>query len=316
MSTENNRRAESEPLLHYRPWKGEMSSPSSSTFPIARLSLLMVFRRKLFWGLYALALFIFFMFFFGQYMLFWAESQAGQEAVRLMGRRTTPGGLIKVFRERLKLNGSGETYRNFYWYQGYMVMVLLALGGSILVGNDFRHRSLPFYLSKPISPHHYLLGKSLAIAVLINLMTTLPALALFIQYGLLATEDYFSQSWLLLLGILGYGAVLTIVLTALLMATSVRLQKTVPLIMAWTTLFFFCRRLARSLVVRLDLDPNWRLMDLWNDMYIVGNALLGLRMPSPQHHPPLLHAALILLAVVLGCVLYLMRRVRGVEIVT
>ena len=33
-----------------------------------------------------------------------------------------------------------------------MVMIVLALAGSVLIGNDFRFGSLPFYLSKPLSP--------------------------------------------------------------------------------------------------------------------------------------------------------------------
>jgi len=35
----------------------------------------MMFRRKLFWALYALGLLMFFMFFFGQYLLACAETQ-------------------------------------------------------------------------------------------------------------------------------------------------------------------------------------------------------------------------------------------------
>ena len=53
---------------------------------------------------------------------------------------------------------------------------MLALAGSVLVGNDFLHGSLPFYLSKPIGRWHYVLGKCLAIGVFVNLMTTLPAI--------------------------------------------------------------------------------------------------------------------------------------------
>ena len=76
-----------------------------------------------------------------------------------------PGDLIELLADRLKLNGSAETYRNFIHYQGYMVMIVLALAGSVLVGNDFRYGSLPFYLSKPLRRWHYLLGKGLAVAV-------------------------------------------------------------------------------------------------------------------------------------------------------
>src|SRR3954465_14153318 len=99
-------------------------------------------------------------------------------------------------------------------------MFVRALAGSILVGNDLRFDSLGFYLSKPLSRWHYLLGKGMAVAVFINLLTTLPALALFVQYGLVESWDYFFDSGHLALGILGYGAVLTVSLTLLLLATA------------------------------------------------------------------------------------------------
>ncbi len=72
-----------------------------------------------------------------------------------------------------------------------MVMIVLALAGSVLIGNDFRYGSLRVaYLSKPLSRRHYLLGKGLAVAVFINLLTTLPALALFVEYGLIYSWNH------------------------------------------------------------------------------------------------------------------------------
>src|SRR5207248_2681978 len=131
-----------------------------------------------------------------------------------------------------------------------------------------------FYLSKPMSARHYLLGKGLAIVVFVNLMTTLPALCLFVQYALLSHDDYFSKSGLLLVGILAYGLILSAFLTLVLIATAVAVRRTVPLIMTWTTLFFFFRRLAEALVDRIGYDPRWRLIDLWNDLYLVGRFCL------------------------------------------
>jgi ABC-2 type transport system permease protein len=302
-------------LLHYRPWRGTFRRPAASLWPIARLSLAMMFRRKLFWALYALALFIFCLYFFGQYVMFWAESLGSGETVSVMGRRATPQELVRPFRRLLRLDGSGETYATFIAYQGYMVMIVLALAGSLLVGNDIRYRSLPFYLSKPIGSHHYLLGKGLAVAVFINLMTTLPALALFVQYGLLDTYDYFSANAGLLLGILGFGLVLTGFLSLLLITSAVALQRMVPLVMTWTALFFFLRQLGLALVDRLNYDPRWKLLDLWNDLNLVGRHLLGLDVTRPGRQPDLGEAALVLTAVSLLCLTYLTRRLRAVEIV-
>lgn len=304
-------------LLAYRPWRGTFRPPGWSVWPIARLALLMIFRRKLFWALYALALFIFFLYFFGQYMLFWAESMMDQGSIPFFGRNVSPRQLTQPLRQgALKLNGQGEMYLNFFWYQGYSLMMVLALAGSILVGNDVRHGSLPFYLSKPLTPSHYLAGKCLAVTVFVNMVTTLPALALFVQFGVLDESDYFTEQPHLILGIVGYGMILSVVLSLVLVALAVGLRKTVPMIMAWTTLFFFFRRLADALVIRLNYDPRWRLIDLWNDLFVVGSACMDTRTLTYGAQPEVWEAGLVLAAVSLLCLTYVVRRIRAVEVIS
>jgi ABC-type transport system involved in multi-copper enzyme maturation permease subunit len=302
-------------LLHYRPWRGEFRGPNASVWPVARVSLAMIFRRRLFWGLYALGMLVFLLFFFGQYLLAWAQTQTGEADVRVGNfGRANPQDLIRLLRGILKLDGSAETYRNFIGYQGYIVMIVLALAGAVLIGNDLRFGTLPFYLSKPLSRWHYLLGKALAVAVFINLMTTIPALVLFVQYGLLESWDYFADSSRLFFGILGYGAIQTVSLCLILLATATWLRKTVPLVMTWTTLFFFCRLLANALVDGLHFDPRWRLIDLWNDAALVGAACLGFG-ELPSNQPAWRLAALVLVGVSTACLTYLVTRLRAVEIV-
>ncbi|HEY7315021.1 MAG TPA: ABC transporter permease subunit [Gemmataceae bacterium] len=311
-------RAAAPALLHYRPWHGDFRSPAVSVWPIARVALVSIFRRWMFWIIYALGLLIFLLFFFGQYMLSWAQTQVGESEVPVGGLgRMNPRHLIQLFRVFLKLDGGPETYRNFFSYQGYIVMIVLALAGSILIGNDLRFGSLPYYLSKPLSRWHYLLGKALAVAVFINLMTTLPAAILFVQWGVLESWDYLYERFDLLLGILGYGLVLTVTLTLLLLATATWLRRTVPLIMTWTTLFFFCRLLSSALVDGLHFSPRWRLIDLWNSASLIGSTCLGLEpwKIRPIHQPPWYEAAVVLGGVSLLCLIYLIQRIRAVEIV-
>jgi hypothetical protein len=197
-----------------------------------------------------------------------------------------------------------------------MVMIVLALAGSILVGNDFQFGSLPFYLSKPLGRLHYLLGKCLAVAVFVNLMTTLPALVLFVQYGFLESWSYFIDSRHLFFGIIGYGMVLTVCLSLLLVATATWVRRVVPMIMIWATLFAFLRVLTASLVEGLHYDARWRLIDLWNDMYLIGNYLLRMAPETIRMaEPPVYQAALVVGAVSVICLIYLSLRIRAVEIV-
>jgi ABC-type transport system involved in multi-copper enzyme maturation permease subunit len=306
--------------LYYRPWRGPFRRPAAAVWPVARGALSMMFRRKLFWGIYALGLAIFAMFFFGVYLLGWAEGQTAEREVEVGGLgRADPRALIGLMRAVLKIDGSGETYRIFFVYQVFVVVIVLALAGSLVIGNDLRFGSLPFYLSKPIGRRHYLLGKGLAVAVFINLMTTVPALVLYLQYGLVTDvsfEDYFVGRAYLFGGILGYGLVLTTSLTLILLATATWLRRTVPLIMAWTTLFFFCRLLGTALVDGLHFAPRWRLIDLWNDAALIGNKLLRIRPEGLRGtHPSWQEAALVLTGVSLTCLTYLILRIRAVEIV-
>src|SRR5262245_7510732 len=202
-------------LLHYRPWRGAFRAPAASIWPIARTCLSIMFRRKLFWGLYLLGLSIFLLYFFGQFLLAWAADQLGESSVAVMGLRQSPAQLVEIIRNGMKLNGSGDTYANYFWFQGYMVMIILALAGSILMGNGIHYGSLPFYLSKPLSRWQYLLGKCLAVGVFVNLMTTIPALILFMQWGFLDSWNFY-----LLPGILAYGLIMTVFLSLTLTATA------------------------------------------------------------------------------------------------
>jgi ABC-2 type transport system permease protein len=273
----------------------------------------MMFRRKLFWVIYAFGLLSFLVFFFGQYLLAWAEAQAGEQSVVVGPIRVKPEQLTGIFRNVMRLNGTGESYRIFFAYQGYMVMIVLALAGTLLVGNDLQFRSLPFYLSKPVSPWHYLVGKCLAVGVFVNLMTTLPALVLFFQYRVLYSwSDDLLEEVSLLFGIIGYGLVLTVFLSLLLVAMASWLRRTVPLIMGWTTLFLFMRLVTTSLTGGLGWHVNWRLLDLWNDTYVVGCALLQ---TDAGYNPDWELAALTLVIVSVLCVKTVTARIRAVEVV-
>ena len=305
-------------LLHYRGWTGQFRGPHFAMLSIARIALSQVLRRKLFWVLYAFGLLYFFMFFFSQYLLAWTESlPENEQSVNIGFFRTNPADFVRILRTTLRIDGSGEMYRNFFRFQGSMVVIILAMAGAVLVGNDFQFGSIPFYLAKPLSPWHYLFGKCLAVAVIVNLMTTVPALVLFIQYGMLTSWDYFANDFKLCLGILGYGLELTVCLSLMLVATAGWLRRTVPMIMAWTTVFIFFRFLAGALVNGLQMSPHWRLMDLWNDTYLVGNEWLGVGADRiwPPRQPAVWEAEIVLGAVCLICLIYLTLRIRAVEIV-
>ena len=308
--------AQNDTLLRYRPWRGTPRGPLFASAAMARASLKLLLRRRLMWGLFGLALLVFFFFFYAQYLVVWITNQLETETVRFAGVPVTARNLSR-FLDRLALNGTDHTFGNFIWYQGYILVIVLALAGSVLIGNDFFHGSLPFYLSKPIGRWHYVLGKCLAVGALINLLTTLPALLLWVEAGLLYDwKTYYLDNLDLLAGIIGYGLTLTVVLSLLAVSTAVWLRRTVPLVMVWMGLFALLPMLSGWLVDATK-DERWRLIDLWNSLYLCGLSCLGADhatvRPPPQ--PDYWQAWVAVAAVTAACVLYLRRRIQAVEIV-
>jgi len=309
-------------LLRYRALGGPRLGPWSGSVAIARSSLQLLARRKLFWALYVLSLLIFLFYFFGQYLMVFLENRVTEGLVRtgnLFARNMQPEFVTRMLREALHMDGSADTYGDFMWGEGYIAMVILAFAASVIVGNDFQHKSLPFYLSKPIGRRHYLVGKALAVAVVITAMTTVPAIALFVEYGFIDTWDYYVDQFRLLVGILAYGAALTVTLSLLLLVTATWLRRTVPLVMVWTAAFVMARLVQRWLVDGLGMAPEWRLLDIWNDMYLFGQWVFGkeheLLRPMNQQQPAYWQATVVMVVVCLACLLYLRRRVRAVEVV-
>ena len=317
-------------LLHYRSWHGAFRSSLWSVWPIARVALAGLLRSGLFWVLYAFGLLLFLMFFFGSFLLDWIEAQLSGGNVQIA--QIDPTRVSRTLRNLIRiLNGSQDTFAYFFIYQGGMLMIILALTGAMLVGSDFVRRSASFYLAKPIHRWHYILGKCLATGVVINLVTTLPALLLYAQHAMgdwdyLVNVDYFTQnnlgrgpaSWELLLGILGFAMVLTCFFSIILVTVAVWMRRTMPIIMVWASLFMFLRLLSQALVDRLHYGPLWRLIDLWNSACLLGFACLGFDIeqiwPAPQ--PSYWEAGLSLLGVAIVCLIYLDRRMRSVEIVS
>ncbi|MBX9581969.1 MAG: ABC transporter permease subunit, partial [Gemmataceae bacterium] len=182
----------------------------------------------------------------------------------------------------------------------------------------FAHGSLPFYLAKPIGRWHYVLGKGLAVGAVVNLYTTLPAVLLWVEAGLLYDwQTYYLDNLHLLAGVVGYGLVLTACLGLLTVAAAVWVRRTVPLVMVWMGVFVLLRLIAVWLLDGLKADERWRLIDLWNDLYLCGAWCLGINPPDlrPQPQPAYWEAAAVVGGVCAGCLLYLRRRVQAVEIV-
>ncbi len=293
-------------LLQFTPWEGNPSRKHAAIAAILRVSLLLLFRQRLFWALFALAMLAFFFFFYAQYLLVWISHQLTHETIRIAGFPISVSNLIR-FLDRLALNGSAHTFGNFIWFQGYIIVIILAFSGSQLFGHDIIYGSILFYFSKPISPWHYLCGKILTIVLLLLMTTFIPAIVLWIEAGLLFDwKTYYTQNYRLLLGITGYSVLIAATLSLLTATTASVFRQTAPMVLAWMGIFVLLRLIANWLTLA-TLDADWRLLDLWNNLYLCGLWCFGVDhatiRPNPQ--PSYGAACLVTIGLIILCIFYI-----------
>jgi ABC-2 type transport system permease protein len=257
--------------LGYRTWTGPLRPRILRCLPIARAGVNLVFRRRIFRFFFLLGLLNFLFHFAIIYFVVQVMAELPQR-----GMRGNP------FVDQFIFTGTGKSYRDFIYLQDKVVTVFLAFAGSILVGNDFRFRSVAFYLSKPIGKLEYFLGKLGAIAGLAALITLVPALVLFLEYGAFTESlDYYIESQRIFWAILGYGALVSLSAAVLLLGVSALLERTVPIAALWCAILVFLplvgelfRELSRN---RGSDEWAWSLLNYWTVLRWISNVFFGIR---------------------------------------
>lgn len=286
----------------YRGWSQRRRPSWFAVWPIARTGLLLIIRRRMFWFFLGLSLLSFLFMFATIYLKAQISAQ-------------NPG--FRRFADRLlsSVTGTGETYRDFMFAQGTVTMLMLAFAGALLVGDDIRQGGMIFYLSRRLGKVHYVVGKMLSIGLLVSLTTTIPALILYAEYGLLGESlDYFQNNLGILRGILGYGLVMAVTLSLLLCALTAWLRDTVPLVMSWACLFVLLPAIG-GLLHRVYDDRRWQLLMLWRNVRLVGTWCFG-GIDSERELQLINPAAAIVVAVCVVSALALIPRIRAVRVVT
>jgi ABC-type transport system involved in multi-copper enzyme maturation permease subunit len=289
---------------HYHGWHGKLQTPWASCLAIVRVALVQVFRNKAYWFLLAIGAL--------RFLAFWTIIYAVTQLALPPEPRKT---LLKEFgfgaaTDSAQTNG----YIEFMEGQNVVVMILLAFSGSLLVGADFRQGALPFYLSRRIDRRHYIVGKLLAISTLVAMLTVLPALLLFFEYGMFtASVSYWLDNWRIAVSVLAFGAVICIVNSILLVTVSAYLQRIVPITITWASLFVLLGRLGAYLHRETEVE-YWRLLDPYRDMRLVGRLCFGAFRDDAERQLAW-WALAILTSLCAAALVALVHRVRAVEIV-
>lgn len=318
---------------HYHGWGGKLHSPWWGALSVARVTLVQIFRRKLYWILIGFGLIQFLALLGVISYLSSLEAKAGGALEKgkqsPSSKQPEPAGKPGLARPRLQegirkwlnfepqpgVDGNRDNgYLAFIDAQNYIVFILLSFGGGLVVGADFQHRALAFYLSRRIDRWHYLIGKWLGLASVIAILTLLPALVLFVQYGMFHdTFEYWIQyAWILRM-ILGYGLFLCLVLGLVVMTMSVFLRRTVPIAITCLSTFLLLHWLG-SLLTKQIQNEHWRLLSLWRDIRYAARFCFD-AYPRPDDRTLGPWALAILAATCLTCIVLLHRRVQAVEVI-
>jgi len=264
-----------------------------------RIGLLLIFRRWIFWILIGLGLLNFLFHFAFIYL----------KATLIVQNET-----VAKFLDNYKVTGTGQAYAEFMFAQAAICALLLAFAGSTLIGTDYRQGGMIFYLSRGIGKAHYIVGKLLTIAAVVTIVTTVPTLVLYVEYGTLSNSfQYFLDNPRVLAGILGYGAVLAIVQSLMIFAIAAWVPRTVPLVMTWLGLFVLLKGLADAMRA-IDGNRYWLLLGFWDDMHRLGRWCFGSLDESKI--PSAGYCLAVLCTVCAISLLLIIRRVRAIEVVS
>lgn len=126
----------------------------------------------------------------------------------------------------------------FRYPQGVLMLIVVGIVAPRLISYDLRNRGYLLYFSRPIQPAGYIFGKSLIICSFLALITTLPALSLYVV-GLSLSPDMnvFWETWDLPFRILLASLVLMIPVASAALACSAITVETRYAAFSWFALW-------------------------------------------------------------------------------
>jgi ABC-type transport system involved in multi-copper enzyme maturation permease subunit len=217
------------------------------------------------------------------------------------------------FQQASFLAPKGETFREFLDQQGAFVFFVTIWVGAGLIANDRRANALQLYLSKPMTSAEYIAGKLAILFLFLVSVTFLPAIALLLTQTIFAGSFTFVRNNIYLLPAITLFSLAQVLLASTTMLALSSLSKSSRFVaVMYAGLFFFTTALfnaLRGITGRSTfawLSPSASLEQ-------IGDVIFRLE-PRYQLSPVL--AAFTIVVVVAASIVILMRRVRGVEIVT
>ena len=219
----------------------------------------------------------------------------------------------QTFTQAAFLAPKGETFREVLDQQAVFVFFVTIWVGAGLIANDRRANALQLYLSKPMTSAEYIAGKLAILFIFLVGVTFLPAMMLLLTQAAFAGNLTFIRNNLYLVPAITLFSLAQVLLAATTMLALSSLSKSARFVgVMYAGLIFFTSALfnaLRGITGRSSfawLSPSASLEQL-------GDVIFRL---EPRYQVSPLIAAIAVLVLIVGSMVVLMRRVRGVEIVT
>ncbi|HOV61160.1 MAG TPA: hypothetical protein PK349_08875 [Candidatus Hydrogenedentes bacterium] len=209
---------------------------------------------------------------------------------------------------------SGQTFYDFISYQLTLMFVTLLYAGSGMICNDVRNNLPEVYFSKPLRWYDYLTGKLLALFVVGFFLTAGMALLLLLQHALM------SPSWEVAIdclrwsiGALGYSAaaVLPSALFILLCSCLVNGQNYAAITVIMTII---ANTALAAMFAETLRYQNWYVFSVPVAVGHVGEKLFQLARPQIALTIPWTYSLLYVAGFSLVCLVFLVIRVRKMEV--
>jgi ABC-2 type transport system permease protein len=272
----------------YRRYAGRRQPHGRTWWVIARAGIMNVLRQRRFLGLLLVA--------WGPFIV---------RAVQLYVASNVPQASF--------LAATAETFREYLGQQGLFVFFVTIFVGAGLIANDRRANALQIYLSKPLARTEYIVGKLVILLVFLVGVTWVPAMLLLLLQIMFAGSTAFVSRNLYLFPAITLFSLAQVFTSAFAMLALSSMSKSSRFVgVMYAGIIFFTAAMYHALRAMTG-SSAFAWISPQDCLEIVGNAIFrvksGYAIPVPV-------ALLAITAIVIGSIVILERRVRGVEVVT
>ena len=177
----------------------------------------------------------------------------------------------------------------FRYPQGLLMALVVGLIAPPLVAKDVHSRAFLLYFSRPLTRVEYILGKLAVVCAYVIMITTIPALALYVLGVLLSPPEaaVIASTWDLPLRILLASVAVTIPTATLALAFSSLTTRTFYAGFAWFAAWLLGLVAYWTLYYSVDsgVSQRWALLSLYDSLGLVQSWIFGLQTSSSAALP-------------------------------